>query len=219
MSTKKIPYYLLAFCCITIGLYPIIYFIIDRRFGLLASKTTELLADNLWNTMFYVHIILGGIALLIGWLQFNKQLRIRRKQLHRNIGKIYISCCLISGIAGFYIALHATGGIIPKLGFVSMAIVWFFTTLFGFTAIKNGNIEKHQKLMIYSYAACFSAVTLRIWLPILTISLDSFLSAYRIVAWLSWVPNIIVAYFIIKYQFKNQEIPPKVGISSTNNFY
>ena len=206
MKAKKIPYYLLAISCVSIGLYPIIYFVIDRKFGLLASKSAVLLADNLWNIMFYTHIILGGVALLIGWLQFNKKLRVNKKQLHRNIGKIYISCTLISGIAGFYIAFFATGGISTKIGFLSMALVWFFTTLFGFTAIKNKNVAKHQKLMIYSYAACFSAVTLRIWLPILTITLDSFLSAYRVVAWLSWVPNLIVAYFIIKYQFKNQKI-------------
>lgn len=152
--------------------------------------------------MFYTHIILGGIALLIGWLQFNKKLRLKNIQLHRKIGKVYIISCLLSGVAGFYIALHATGGISPKLGFLSMTIIWFFTTLFGFTEVKKGNIINHQKLMIYSYAACFSAVTLRIWLPILTNAFGGFLPAYRIVAWLSWVPNIIVAYFIIKYQFK-----------------
>ena len=209
MFTKKTPYYLLAISCISIGLYPAIYFIIDRKFGLLASKSTALLADNLWNTMFYIHIILGGVALLIGWLQFNKKLRINKTQLHRKIGKTYITCTLISGLAGFYIAFYATGGISTKLGFLSMALVWFFTTLFGFTAIKNGNVAKHQKLMIYSYAACFSAVTLRIWLPILTISLDNFLSAYKIVAWLSWIPNLIVAYFMIKYQSKNQQLKTK----------
>lgn len=87
-----------------------------------------------------------------------------------------------------------------------MALFWFFTTLFAFTSIKKGNVIKHQKLMIYSYAACFSAVTLRIWLPILISTLGGFLPAYRVVAWLSWIPNIIVAYFIIKYQFKNQQI-------------
>ena len=202
MLTKKISYYLLAFCCVIIGLYPIIYFVMDRKFGLLASKSEALLADAVWNTMFYTHIVLGGIALLIGWLQFNKRLRIKNMQLHRKIGKVYIISCLLSGISGFYIALYATGGLSPKLGFTSMALVWFFTTLLGFTAIKKGDIIKHQKLMIYSYAACFSAVTLRIWLPILSSNLGGFLPAYRIVAWLSWVPNIVVAYFIIKYQFK-----------------
>jgi len=203
MLTKRISYYVLAICSISIGLYPIIYFIVDRKFGLLSSKSDVLLADMLWNTMFYTHIILGGIALLIGWLQFNKKLRIKNLALHKKIGKIYVTTVLLSAISGFYIGLHATGGLSPKLGFTTMALVWFFTTLFGFTTIKNGNIIKHQKLMIYSYAACFSAVTLRIWLPILTSILGGFLPAYRIVAWLSWVPNIIVAYFIIQHQFKN----------------
>lgn len=206
MFLKKASYFLLAICSISIGLYPIIYFVIDRKFGLLASKSNILLADVLWNTMFYTHIILGGIALLIGWIQFNKKFRNKNIQLHKKIGKAYVICCLISGIAGFYIALHATGGISPILGFSAMAVFWFFSTLFAFVAIKNGEIIKHQKLMIYSYAACFSAVTLRIWLPILTINLGGFLPAYRIVAWLSWVPNIIVAYFIIKYQLKNKQL-------------
>jgi uncharacterized membrane protein len=206
MIAKKIGYYLFSISAIAIGLYPAIYFIIDRRFGLLRSKTDLLLADTLWNTMFYTHIILGGIALLIGWIQFNKKFRANNLELHKKIGKVYVMCCLISGIAGFYIALHATGGVGPKTGFFLMAMFWFFTTLFAFTAIKKGNIIKHQKLMIYSYAACFSAVTLRIWLPILISSLGSFLPAYRVVAWLSWIPNIIVAYFIIKYQFKNQHL-------------
>jgi len=63
-------------------------------------------------------------------------------------------------------------------------------------AVKNGNINKHQRFMLYSYAVCFSAVTLRIWLPLLTMSLGGFIEAYRIVAWLSWVPNLIVAHII-----------------------
>ena len=51
--------------------------------------------------------------------------------------------------------------------------------------------------MVYSYAVCFSAVTLRIWLPILIAITGEFESAYLIVGWLSWVPNLIVAYFIV----------------------
>lgn len=202
MVTKKSLYYLLAIFCFSVGIYPLIYFFVDRKFGLLSSKTDTLLADILWNSMFYIHIILGGIALLIGWLQFNKSLRLKNIALHKTIGKLYVIACLFSAISGFYIALYATGGIISKLGFTTMALVWFFTTLFAFTAIKKGKIIQHQKLMIYSYATSFSAVTLRIWLPIFSIFLGDFISAYKIVAWVSWIPNIIAAYFIIKLQSK-----------------
>jgi fatty acid desaturase len=67
-----------------------------------------------------------------------------------------------------------------------------------FVNIKNKKIEKHQKMMIYSYAACFAAVTLRIWLPLLIIVFGSFITAYTIVAWLCWVPNLIVAILITR---------------------
>jgi uncharacterized membrane protein len=203
MVLKKISFYIIAILGILIGLYPIVYFLVpDRKFGLLASKSAELLSDNIWNSMFYTHIILGGIALLIGWLQFNKKLRLKNINLHRKIGKVYILSVLLSGITGFYIGYFATGGIIAKSGFMTMAAAWFFTTLFAFTTIKKGNVIKHQKLMIYSYAICFAAVTLRIYLPIFTPLLGGFLPAYKLIAWLCWVPNTIAAYFIIKHQFK-----------------
>jgi hypothetical protein len=50
--------------------------------------------------------------------------------------------------------------------------------------------------MIYSYAACLAAVTLRLWLPVLSMTFQHFVTAYTIVAWLCWVPNIIVASII-----------------------
>lgn len=50
--------------------------------------------------------------------------------------------------------------------------------------------------MVYSYATCLAAVTLRIYLPIFISIFGDFNTAYAIVSWLSWVPNLIVAYLI-----------------------
>jgi uncharacterized membrane protein len=195
---KKASWITIGILSTIIGLYPIIYFLFDRQFGLLSSKSVELLNDNLWNIAFYGHITLGGLALLIGWLQFSFNLRINKTELHRTIGKIYVISVFISGICGLFIALYATGGIISILGFFSLGLIWLTTTVLGFKAIKKGNIELHEKFMIFSYAACFAAVTLRLWLPLLTIAMGEFNSAYRIVAWLCWVPNIIVSYLIVR---------------------
>ncbi|WP_400078438.1 DUF2306 domain-containing protein [Winogradskyella sp. R77965] len=194
---RKIGFYFFGLLCIAVGLYPIIYFVIDRRFGLLGSKTTEILSDTFWNISFYGHIVLGGLALFIGWLQFNKKLRLKNIKLHKRIGKVYVISALISGICGFYIAFYATGGLVSQLGFMSLALIWLYTTIQGFRFARKGQIVKHQYIMIYSYAACFAAVTLRIWLPILGEIFGAFIPAYRIVAWLCWVPNIIVAFFIV----------------------
>ena len=194
---NNITWWLFGLACTLIGLYPGIYFLVDRHFGLLSSKSQELLSDQIWNIAFYGHIVLGGIALLIGWIQFSEKLRKKRMGLHRTVGKIYVLSVLISGVCGIYIAQFATGGISNVIGFSLSGIVWLTTTILAFRAIKSGNIESHIKFMTYSYAVCFSAVTLRIWLPILVPTMGGFDSAYLIVAWLSWVPNLFVAYFIL----------------------
>lgn len=199
---KKASFVTIGILSTLVGLYPIIYFLIDRRFGLLSSKSAELLTDNLWNIAFYGHITLGGLALLIGWVQFSNTLRVKKVKLHRRIGKIYVLSVLTSGICSLFIALYATGGITSILGFFLLGLIWLATTVLGFKAAKKGEIELHEHLMTFSYAACFAAVTLRIWLPILTMATGEFISAYRIVAWLCWVPNMIVAYLLIKSKKK-----------------
>lgn len=196
--TQKLSIIAIAILAIITGLYPGIYLFMDRQFGLLSSKSNALLENTFWNLAFYTHIFLGGIALLIGWIQFNSKLRLRNLSAHRTIGKIYTACVIPSSIASIGLAIFATGGLIPSLGFSCLGIIWLTTTLFAYLNIKNRRIDQHRKLMIYSYAACFAAVTLRLWLPLLTSIFNDFIIAYSIVAWLCWVPNLLVARFIVK---------------------
>ncbi|WP_145859021.1 DUF2306 domain-containing protein [Pedobacter suwonensis] len=193
---KKGLWILFATFALLIGFYPTIYFLIDRKFGLLNSKSAELLSNTFWNIGFYTHIILGGVALLIGWTQFSPKMRNRRMVLHRKLGKAYVVSVLLSALAGIYIGFFATGGWVSSAGFICLGVVWFYTTLKAYLYIKNSEIVKHQKMMVFSYAVCFAAVTLRIWLPILTIMFGDFFKAYLVVAWLCWIPNLIVAYLI-----------------------
>lgn len=188
---------LLVVLAILIGLYPGIYFLIDREFGLLASKSDELLADLFWNAGFYSHIVPGGIALLLGWMQFSPRLRATRPALHRQVGKVYVGAVLVSSLAGVYIGFYATGGLAASLGFICLGVIWFYTTLKAYLHIRHKAIEPHRTMMIYSYAACFAAVTLRVWLPMLQVIFGDFYTAYRLVAWLCWVPNLAVAGWIV----------------------
>ncbi len=197
-TTNKVSWVVFVVLAVAVGLYPLMYLVVDREFGLLASKSDELLANTLWNIGFYGHILLGGFALLIGWIQFSQKLRNANLKRHRTIGKLYVMAALLSGVCGIYIGFFATGGLVASLGFISLGIIWLFTTLRAYHAARNRDISLHKGFMIYSYAACFAAVTLRIWLPILNIVFDDFVVAYRIVAWLCWVPNIIFAFFWVR---------------------
>lgn len=195
---KKSTWALTVVLCVIVGLYPIVYFIVDRRFGLLSSKTPLLLADTGWNIGFYVHIVAGGLALLAGWTQFPPGFRNKNRLLHRQLGKLYVLAVLLSASAGMYISIFATGGWIARYGFFCLGAVWFYTTWMAYRHIKNRQIDEHRQMMTYSYAACFAAVTLRIWLPVLTMLIGDSLIAYRLVAWLCWIPNLVAAHFIIK---------------------
>lgn len=191
---KKALWIISAILAIAIGLYPSLYFLMKEKFGLLLTKSPELLANGVWWTAFYTHIVLGGIALLVGWTQFNSQWRKKYLNTHRLVGKIYVFSVLLSGLGGGYIAFFATGGWLNSLGFGLLDIIWVYTTWRAFTDAKNKNIISHQRMMIYSYAACFAAVTLRLWLPILMVIFQDMEIAYGIVAWLCWMPNLFVAY-------------------------
>ena len=197
-TRNKVVWVVFAFLAIGIGLYPAMYLIMPEDEGLLASKSSELLSNLVWKIGFYGHISFGGLALLTGWSQFSKKIRTKKLQLHRNLGKIYVFSVFVSGICAVYIGFFATGGFITSLGFILLGLIWLFTTWKAYTAIKRKDLNLHQGMMIYSYAACFAAVTLRIWLPLLTMAFGEFIIAYKIVAWLCWVPNLIFAHLWVR---------------------
>jgi hypothetical protein len=81
-----------------------------------------------------------------------------------------------------------------------LGLFWFFSTYKAYSSIRNKNIDAHKEMMIYSYAACLAAVTLRLWLPLLSSLFHDFTKAYLLVAWVAWIPNLVVAFYIIRRQ-------------------
>jgi hypothetical protein len=54
--------------------------------------------------------------------------------------------------------------------------------------------------MVRSYALTFSAVTLRAWVPILSLGFNvDHDYTVIITAWLNWIPNVIVGELLLKY--------------------
>ncbi len=194
--SRRILYMPLLFLIMLIGIYPLQFFLGTGKVGILTMKSDTLLSDWVWKTFFYMHISFGGIALLVGWLQFIQGLRSYSITFHRLIGKVYVFCVWLSAIGIGYIGFFAEGGYIAFFGFMIGGLIWAYTTVKGFLTVLNGNIQLHQKWMIYSYAMCVGAVTLRIWLPLFMVTTHDFIFSYQVVSWLAWVPNLMVAYFI-----------------------
>ncbi len=186
----------------------------DMSEGLLNTKDASLFTNLIWQVAFSTHIYFGGIALLCGWIQFLKSVRSKHLGFHRLIGKIYVISIILSGTGGFIISYYATGGTITGVGFASLALLWITTTILGYLKVKQKNWKAHQNWMIRSYSLTFAAVTLRLWMPIIMILFGlEFMATYKIVAWLSWIPNLILTEFFIKKisrkVYKNKKANPK----------
>ena len=187
----------LAALCVIIGAYPLAYLVADGKFGLLQLKSEAVVSDEWWRLAFYSHIITGGVALSVGWSQFVNSWRQHHPEIHRSVGKVYVFMVCVSGVAGICLAPQSSTGWIAGSGFGSLGMFWLCVTLQAYISIRQGKRQEHTSMMVYSFSACCAAVTLRLWLPFLlgVLRLD-FSVAYPIVAWLCWVPNLLVAYAI-----------------------
>lgn len=143
--------------------------------------------------VFLAHITGGILALFLGPWQFWVGLRNRFLSLHRWMGRIYLCAVLVGGIAGLYLAAIAFGGLASQFGFGSLAVLWLLSASFAYRRVRQGDLDAHREWMIRNYALTFAAVTLRLWIPLLLSTGLAFDVVYPIIAWLSWVPNLLAA--------------------------
>jgi Predicted membrane protein (DUF2306) len=145
----------------------------------------------------YIHIIGSMFALIVGPFQFLTRLRNRHLSLHKWMGRIYLTGVLVGGLGGLYVALYAFGGFSVRLAFVSLAALWLFTGFMAYKRIRAKDVQSHSEWMTRSYALTLAAVTLRIWLGIFLGAGIEFTEAYPAIAWFCWVPNLIVAEWLV----------------------
>ncbi len=154
--------------------------------GVLANRFTHVGALT-------VHAGFAATALLIGPLQFIPGLRARRRTLHRRIGVTYVTCVLCGGLAGLVLSFGTTGGPVVGAGFGVLAIVWLICTANAWRLAVGRSFMAHERWMIRSFALTLAAVTLRIYMPLAAALHLDMPTAYAAIAWLCWVPNLIVA--------------------------
>ncbi len=145
------------------------------------------------------HIIGGSIALLIGPWQFSQRLRRRNLSLHRWMGSVYLLAVALGSLAGFGLAFFSMGGLPTHLGFGFLAVAWAITGWLAYRTAVNRQIEQHRQWMIRNFSLSLAAVTLRHYLPLALFVMHwPFLPAYTAISWLCWVPNLVVAEWIIR---------------------
>jgi hypothetical protein len=191
---RRIGWILVAITSVLIGAYAL--FLMASGFTLVPEEV----AGNRFPSALglRIHIVASGIALLTGPFQFLRPLRRRFPVVHRTLGRIYVVACLVGGLAGGLIALFSTGGLVAGFGFLALAIVWLTCTIRAWLAVRRHDYLTHQRWMIRSFALAFAAVTLRIYIPLSQIAGFDYAASYAAIAWLCWVPNLLVAQLLVR---------------------
>lgn len=146
------------------------------------------------STAIYIHVFSAVVTLVLGPLQFSAGMRQKRPEIHRWTGRLYLSIgVMVGGLAGLYIARYAYGGLVSQAGFSLLALLWLYTGLRAYLSVRQGLIAEHRKWMVRNYALTLAAVTLRLYVPVSVVAGLEFVVAYQIIAWLCWVPNLVVA--------------------------
>ena len=164
--------------------------------------------NDVWRMSFYLHVITSCLCLLAGFTQFSPSLLRQYPKVHRYMGWLYVVVILLfSGPSGFVMSLYANGGIPSRLAFILLSVFWMYFTFMGFKYIRSGDLPLHQKFMIRSYALTLSALTLRAWKWLIVLLFRPHpMDAYQIVAWLGWIPNLLLAEWYIKMKYSHRTI-------------
>lgn len=156
----------------------------------------------------YGHLIGGGLALSLGAIQlFTKQ----GSPWHRRLGISYCIAVLIGGIGGGYLSFFADVGPSTGVGFFILAIIWIYSTYQAYRYARSHQREDHRRWIIRSLAITATAISLRIELLIFT-QFWSFETSYMIVAWGSWIGNLLIAEIYLSMTSRSHT-PPKGNLS------
>lgn len=164
----------------------------------LMIKQTEVEHRQEYLYFFYTHVYTSIFVLLSGFLAILRK-DFGLKNFHRNLGKIYIFLILFfAAPSGIYMGIFANGGSFSKISFVILGCLWWFSTFKAYQLARQKKFSGHKQWMWRSFALTISAITLRMWKVIIVYLFHpNPMDVYQIIAWLGWVPNIILIEYLI----------------------
>lgn len=159
----------------------------------------------LYKPAFFIHVYTAVFVLPAGFTQFSGTIRRKFPLVHRYVGRVYAAVVIfLAGPSGFYMGIFANGGFPSQISFCLLSILWIGFTVWAVVKIRNGDVRSHRDFLIRSFALTLSAITLRAWKYLLVLVFHPRpMDVYQIVAWLGWIPNLLIAELMIRQFFKS----------------
>ena len=196
-------YFYFSFLLLLITLQYIPY---NTDVAFLRIKQDEIALDY-YKIAFFTHVYTSIFLMLLGFFQFSQTIKRKYINIHRWSGRVYAMIILLfSGPSGLVMSYHANGGIFSQISFVILSVLWMSFTFLSVYYVLKKDIINHQKFAIRSFALTLSAISLRLFKYIIVLLFQPLpMDVYRIVAWLGWTFNLLIAEIIIIYFISNKK--------------
>ncbi|OYD48275.1 DUF2306 domain-containing protein [Acidovorax kalamii] len=193
---------LLSLSALAVGLVSLRYALPGMPFP------SELPSLQLSRHAFIVHAVSASLALMLGPLQLLVALRQRYPAAHRWTGRAYVLAIAVAWLSSLPLAANAMTGVVAAVGFFALGLAWVVATGWGVACALQRRFAEHRRWMLRSYALTAAAITLRIYLGLGAAAGVDIEVSYPFIAWLCWVPNLLVAEWYLRRSGPQARLSP-----------
>jgi hypothetical protein len=196
-SIKAFLIFIILILAVILAVNALSYANFDTHYGFLRLKQ-QAIQTGWYLPAYYSHVLISGVILVAGlFLVFPSSRKF--PQIHRALGYVYVMGILfVSAPGALGMSLFIQRGPWVLASFLLQCVLWFYFTAVAFARIRRKDIAGHSHWMWRSYALTFAAITLRLYIFLTSSGVDlNSPKAYALLAWLSWVPNLLVAEVLI----------------------
>lgn len=147
-----------------------------------------------------LHVVPGGLILLLAPLQFSARVRRRYVSYHRWTGRFLLVCVLVSGIAALFFGLFIPFGGLPESVAVAIfGMLFLYAGARAWLAIRRRDVTTHREWMTRMFAVAVGIATTRVislalgFVPTLTLR-----EAFVYSLWAGFTLSVLVAEIVIR---------------------
>ncbi len=119
-----------------------------------------------------LHVVPGGIVLILASFQFSSRIRSRHIQFHRWSGRFLLLAGFVAGLSGLYFGLFIPYGGPSETIVIALVGGLFLVALSrAFFAIRRHQVARHREWMIRAFAVAIGISTVRVVAAVLDIAL------------------------------------------------
>jgi len=199
----KVGFIVLLMLAVPLAINALSYINFDPQYGFLRLKKFAI-ETGWYLPAYYAHVLIAGIILVVGFFQVHPTWGLRWRPLHRFFGKVYIGGILFfAAPGGLIMSFFINRGPLVLASFLLQCSAWIICTALAYKRIRQGDIQSHRQWVLRSFALTLAAITLRVYVFLSSWSFDlSQPTAYAAIAWLSWVPNLLICEWYLRSDIK-----------------